>query len=64
MKRLPIAVNPQGRDCTLTQLEMAEHLLAADYKDAAAVLGGGVLEEHLRQLCKKQEFLRWWVPSR
>jgi hypothetical protein len=32
-------------------LEMAEHLLEEQYKDAAAVLVGGVLEEHLRQLC-------------
>jgi len=32
-------------------LEMAEHLLSNDYKDAAAVMIGGVLEEHLRQLC-------------
>jgi hypothetical protein len=32
-------------------LEMAEHLLHSDYKDAAAVMIGGVLEEHLRQLC-------------
>ncbi len=32
-------------------LEMAEHLLEQQYKDAAAVLVGGVLEEHLRQLC-------------
>lgn len=32
-------------------LEMADHLLNEGYKDAAAVLGGGVLEEHLRQLC-------------
>ena len=32
-------------------LEMAEHLLLNDYKDAAAVMIGGVLEEHLRQLC-------------
>lgn len=31
-------------------LEMAEHLLAAGYKDAAAVMIGSVLEEHLRQL--------------
>jgi hypothetical protein len=31
-------------------LEMAEHLLNNDYKDAAAVMIGGVLEEHLRQL--------------
>ena len=34
-------------------LEMAEHLLSTHYKDAAAVLGGGVLEEHLRLLSRK-----------
>lgn len=32
-------------------LEMAEYLLAEGYKDASAVLGGGVLEEHVRLLC-------------
>jgi uncharacterized protein (DUF2164 family) len=32
-------------------LEMAEHLLQQGYKDAAAVLVGGVLEENLRALC-------------
>jgi hypothetical protein len=32
-------------------LEMAEHLLDQGYKDPAAVLVGGVLEEQLRQLC-------------
>lgn len=32
-------------------LEMAEYLLNEDYKDASAVMIGGVLEEHLRQLC-------------
>ena len=32
-------------------LGMAEHLLDQDYKDPAAVLVGGVLEEHLRGLC-------------
>jgi hypothetical protein len=32
-------------------LEMAEHLLEEKYKDAAAVMVGSVLEEHLRQLC-------------
>ncbi len=31
-------------------LEMAEHLLAEKYKDAAAVIAGSALEEHLRQL--------------
>jgi len=34
-------------------LEMAEHLLNESYKDAAAVMVGSVLEEHLRQLCLK-----------
>ena len=32
-------------------IEMAEHLLGQGYKDPAAVLVGGVLEEHLRSLC-------------
>jgi len=32
-------------------IEMAEHLLNQGYKDPAAVLVGGVLEEHLRALC-------------
>jgi HEPN domain-containing protein len=32
-------------------LEQAEHLLEQGYKDAAAVMIGSVLEEHLRQLC-------------
>lgn len=34
-------------------LEMAEHLLKEGYKDPAAVMTGSVLEEHLRQLCQK-----------
>lgn len=34
-------------------IEMAEHLLNSGYKDPAAVIAGGVLEEHLRQLCTK-----------
>lgn len=34
-------------------LEMAEHLLTEGYKDPAAVLIGGILEEHLRKLCDK-----------
>ena len=33
--------------------EMAEHLLQEGYKDPAAVVIGSVLEEHLRQLCGK-----------
>jgi hypothetical protein len=34
-------------------LEMSEYLLEMDYKDPAAVIIGSVLEEYLRQLCKK-----------
>jgi hypothetical protein len=34
-------------------VEMADHLLSAGYKDAAAVIIGSTLEEHLRQLCVK-----------
>jgi len=34
-------------------LEMAEYLLSEGYKDAAAVIIGSVLEEHLRKLCNK-----------
>ena len=33
-------------------LEQADHLLEQGYKDAAAVMIGSVLEEHLRQLCQ------------
>ena len=32
---------------------MSTHLLDEGYKDAAAVMIGSVLEEHLRQLCRK-----------
>ncbi|MBU1223339.1 MAG: hypothetical protein KKA22_00600 [Gammaproteobacteria bacterium] len=34
-------------------LDMAEHLLEQGFKDAAAVMIGSVLEEHLRQLCHR-----------
>jgi hypothetical protein len=34
-------------------IEMAEELLASGYKDAAAVIAGSVLEEHLRKLGDK-----------
>lgn len=34
-------------------LEMAEYYLAEGHKDAAAVIGGGMLEENLRKLCVK-----------
>jgi hypothetical protein len=33
-------------------IEMAGHLLQEGYKDAAAVMLGSTLEEHLRQLCR------------
>lgn len=33
-------------------LEMADYLLTEGYKDPAAVLAGGVLEEQLRKLCQ------------
>jgi hypothetical protein len=36
-------------------LEMADHLLKEGYKDPAAVMIGSVLEEHLRQLCNKND---------
>jgi len=34
-------------------IETAEYLLSQNYKDAAAVIIGSTLEEHLRQLCRK-----------
>lgn len=34
-------------------LEMADHLLNANYKDAAAVMIGSTLEEHIRLLCDR-----------
>lgn len=36
-------------------LEMAQHLLEQGYKDAAAALVGGSLEEQLRQMCRKAD---------
>ncbi len=36
-------------------LDMAKYFLTEGYKDPAAVIGGGVLEEHLRELCSKNE---------
>jgi len=36
-------------------LEMAEHLLTEGFKDAAAVLIGGVLEDTLRRLSQSKE---------
>jgi hypothetical protein len=39
-------------------LEQAEYLLAEGYKVPAAVVGGSVLEEHLRSLCDKNSVAR------
>lgn len=36
-------------------LEMSEYLLSEGYKDAAVVMIGGVLEEHLRKMCLKHD---------
>lgn len=36
-------------------LEIADELLGKGYKDAAAVIGGSVLEEHLRKLASKSQ---------
>ena len=38
-------------------LEMAEYFLEKEYKDPAAVIAGGVLEEHLRKICGKHGVL-------
>lgn len=45
-------------------LEMAEHLLSEGYKDAAAVLVGSMLEEHLRKLCTKNGVSREFADSK
>ena len=36
-------------------LAMAEYFLEESYKDPAAVMAGGVLEEHLRKLCARYD---------
>ena len=36
-------------------MEMAQYLLSERYKDAAAVVAGSALEEHLRQLARKHQ---------
>ncbi len=38
-------------------VDMAEYLLESGYKDPAAVIAGSVLEQHLRDLCIKNEIL-------
>lgn len=38
-------------------LEQAEYLLSEGYKDAAAVIAGSTLEQHLRKVCVKNEIM-------
>lgn len=38
-------------------IEMSNHLLSENYKDAAAVMLGSTLEEHIRQLCIKNNIV-------
>ena len=45
-------------------LEMAEYLLEEGFKDAAAVIIGGVLEEHLRKLCIKNNISIEFIDSK
>ncbi len=40
-------------DLFADMLEAAVYLLGESYKDPAAVMAGGVLEQHLRELCRK-----------
>jgi len=40
-------------DLFADMLEAADYLLGETYKDPAAVMAGGVLEQHLRELCRK-----------
>jgi hypothetical protein len=42
-------------------LELAEYFLQEGYKDPAATIAGGVLEEHLRKLCGKH---RVTIPAK
>ncbi|MCB9012773.1 MAG: hypothetical protein H6539_01895 [Bacteroidales bacterium] len=44
-------------------LDMAEHLLKENFIVAAAVMIGCVLEEHLRQLCDKNDILTTYPKS-
>lgn len=44
-------------------IDMSQHLLYEGYKDAAAVVIGSVLEEHLRQLCGKNHISTETIKS-
>lgn len=45
-------------------IEMAEHLLDEGYKDAATVMIGSVLEQHLKQLADKHGLVTTFVDGR
>ena len=45
-------------------LEMGAHLLEEGFKDAAAIIIGSVLEEHLRQLCHKYKIETFTIKDR
>jgi hypothetical protein len=45
-------------------LETSEYFLEEGHKDPAAVMIGGVLEEHLRQLCQKNSIILTFVNGR
>lgn len=38
-------------------IDMAQHLIKQGYKDAAGVIVGSILEQHIRQLCRKNSIL-------
>lgn len=40
-------------------VEMADHLHSEGYKDPAAVIIGSTLEEHMRQLCAKNDIMTY-----
>lgn len=45
-------------------IEMAQYLLDENYKDAAAVIAGSTLEEHLRKLCEKNKISSTYIDSK
>ena len=45
-------------------LDMASYFLAEDYKDPAAVIAGAALEQHLRQLCRKNAITTEWTDAK
>jgi len=45
-------------------IEMAQYLLDENCKDAAAVIAGSTLEEHLRKLCEKNKISSTYIDSK